>query len=407
MIEKLRRKIIIIAMFSTFVVLAVIIAFINAFNYVQINRQTDILLEIIAENNGRFPKLDKGEDGHNRQPDELSEETPFSTRFFTVTTDKNNNIITINTGKVAATSTAQASDYAKEILENGEKTGFKGVYKYAVVSKEYGNMVVFIDCRRDIETISAFLKNSLLISGGGLLTVFLLVLLLSKKAIEPVELSYEKQKRFITDAGHELKTPLAIIAANTEVLEMDYGESQWTKSIFNQTKRMTELTTTLVDLARMDEENNTMQMIDFSMSDAVQESAEPFIALANSKGKKINLNIEKCLSFRGNEPSIRQLVSILLDNSIKYSPEKGEIEVVLKKQGKHLQFSTCNSTGHLTQENLDLLFDRFYRTDTSRNSQTGGYGIGLSIAKVIVTKHKGRIKAERCGSDSILITAQF
>lgn len=407
MIEKLRRKIIIIAMCSTFIVLAVIVLFINLFNYAQINRQTDMLLELLTENDGRFPNIDKRMEDYNMEPHGITVETPFSTRFFTVSADENNSIITVNTGKVAATTTDQASQYAQKILKKGEKTGFMGFYKYSVVPKDYGNLIVFIDCRRDIETITAFIKNSMLISAGGLLSVFILVLILSKKAVEPVAQSYEKQKRFITDAGHELKTPIAIIAANTEVLEMDYGESQWTSSIYNQTKRMTELTTSLMELARMEEDNNSMQMIDFSMSDAVVESVEPFIALANSKDKEIHMNIDKDISFRGNEQSIRQLVSILLDNSIKYSPEKGKIEVALKKQGRHIQLSTCNSGKDLTQKNLDLLFDRFYRADSSRNSQTGGYGIGLSIAKGIVTKHKGKIKAESCQPDLIRITAIF
>lgn len=412
MIEKLRRKFIVISMGSIFAVLAVIVLFINLSGYFQINRQADRMMQLITENNGHFPKVQKFEEepfDAERKPkfSDVSPEAPFSTRFFTVTADAERNVVTVDTGKIAATTTTEATAYAREILKSGKTTGFKGIYKYAVVNKENGSLIVFLDCRRDLETFTAFLRNSILISIAALISVFIMVMLLSKKAIKPVAESYEKQKRFITDAGHELKTPIAIISANTEVIEMDYGENQWTRSISNQTKRMTELTSSLVTLARMDEGTSGLQMTDFSLSDAVLESAEPFIVFAKAQEKNMTINIEPTVSYHGNEQSIRQLVSILLDNAVKYSSAGGEIELSLKKQGKHINLFACNLADNLQEGNLDILFERFYRTDVSRNSKAGGYGIGLAIAKAIVVQHKGKIKAESSDGKFIHITIQL
>lgn len=230
---------------------------------------------------------------------------------------------------------------------------------------------------------------------GGLAAVLILLLLLSKRIVRPVAESYEKQKQFITDAGHELKTPLTIIGADADLAEMECGENQWIQDIRRQTQRLTELTQDLIYLSRVEEEGLSLQSIDFPLSDVAEEMAHSFLPLAQNQGKRLEIAVQPMLSFRGDEKSIRQPCSILLDNALKYSPQEGELLFRLEKQGKNILLSVSNTTSQpIKKEELCHLFDRFYRTDPSRNSQTGGYGLGLSIARSIVTAHKGKIRAE-------------
>lgn len=225
--------------------------------------------------------------------------------------------------------------------------------------------------------------------------MLILLLLLSKRIVRPVAESYEKQKQFITDAGHELKTPLTIIGADADLAEMEWGENQWIQDIRRQTQRLTELTQDLIYLSRMEEEGLSLQSIDFPLSDVAEEMAHSFLPLAQNQGKRLEIAVQPMLSFRGDEKSIRQLCSILLDNALKYSPQEGELLFRLEKQGKNILLSVSNTTSQpIKKEELCHLFDRFYRTDPSHNSQTGGYGLGLSIARSIVTAHKGKIRAE-------------
>ncbi|MFQ9800920.1 MAG: sensor histidine kinase [Clostridia bacterium] len=183
--------------------------------------------------------------------------------------------------------------------------------------------------------------------------------------------SYEKQKQFITDAGHEIKTPLTIIKADTDVLEMDFGENEWLSDIRKQTVRLTSLTNDLVYLSRMEEAGDSMAMIEFPFSDVVGEAAASFQALAQTQGKEFQCDIQPMLSLNGNEKAIQQLVGILLDNALKYSPKNGMVSLKVWKQNRAVYLSVLNTTESPVQKDkLDLLFERFYRTDTSRNSQT-------------------------------------
>ncbi len=236
---------------------------------------------------------------------------------------------------------------------------------------------------------------SVLLSLLGLLSVLVLLLVLSRRIVKPLAESYEKQKQFITDAGHELKTPMTIISADADLAEMECGENQWLTDIRRQTQRLTALTHDLIYLSRMEEEQPKLQRIDFPLSDVTEEMAQSFQALARSQGKAFSLQIQPMLSFTGDEKAIRQLLSILLDNALKYSPAGGQLELKLEKQGRTVLLAVSNTASQPVESGkLAHLFDRFYRTDQSRSTETGGYGLGLSIAKSIVLAHKGKIRAE-------------
>lgn len=422
MIYRLRRRFFAIAFFSLLFVLAAITAFINLWNLSSMIGSADDTLTLIIENNGYFPRMpkDKMQDhGDMRKMPFLeggsppggkfdrSPEAPFSTRYFSVTLDQEGNDLSVNTGNIAAITTETASEMASEVALSGHERGFYGVYRYMVSQKEDKTQVVFLDCRRELMTSRDFLVISLSVDGVGLVAVSVLILLFSKVAVRPVAESYEKQKRFITDAGHELKTPLAIIATNVDVLELEAGESQWTQSIRNQVARMAKLTGDLTRLASMEEAERqfTMEQLDFSA--LVREAVQGMEPLVSSRGKALEAHIEPERLLVGNREALQQLVTILLDNAIKYSVPDEQITLSLCGQNKSVLLTVRNRTRALSDGKQDQLFERFYRADASRSRETGGHGLGLSIAKAIVTAHKGKICAECLDAGAFVITVKL
>ena len=378
----------------------------------------------------------------------ISPESQFDTRYFTVTINSKGEVENIDTSKIASVSSENAAGYAKKLWKSGKKgdgkSGFAENCKYLTVDEDGSTMYIFLSCQRELSTIKTYILASVGISAFGLLVVFVMIYFFSGKILKPVSESYEKQKRFITDASHEIKTPLTIIDANTEVIEMMEGENEWTSSTRKQIARLTSLTEKLVFLSRMDEEATKLEMLEFSLSDAILDTAEPFKAVAQTKGKKLTIDVTDGILYTGDEKTIRQLVSILLDNAIKYSGcssvscENGninkknlnktnlnettqtqnnfvtttgdpapEIELTMRPSGKNriiTVWNTVDDTANIKKGRQDMLFERFYRTDASRNSKTGGFGIGLSAAYAIVKAHKGKITAESKDGQSIKFT---
>lgn len=497
MLKKLRRKFIAIAMLSVSIVLIAIVGTINIANYMSTNEALDARLKLIAGNGGTFPDLleqkNMGVEGNKTdsinngtstrkeppsgktdvQPPEdmnqadlkdnnlkdnnlkdnglkendlkrhgISPESQFDTRYFTVTINSNGEVENIDTSKIASVSSENAAQYAKKLWKSGKKgdgkNGFSESFKYMTVGEGGSTMYIFLSCQRELSTIRTYVLASVGISVFGLGVVFVMIYFFSGKILKPVSESYEKQKRFITDASHEIKTPLTIIDANTEVIELIEGENEWTSSTRKQVERLTSLTEKLVFLSRMDEEATKLEMLEFSLSDAILDTAESFKTVARTKGKKLTIDVTDGILYTGDEKTIRQLVSILLDNAMKYSGcsnagfEKGninktnlnkttqtqndcvttinqapEIEISLKPSGKNriiTVWNTVDDTANIKKGRQDMLFERFYRTDTSHNSKTGGFGIGLSAAYAIVKAHKGKITAESKDGRSIKFT---
>lgn len=413
MIRKLRVKLIFASMLSLFIVLLVIMGTISVLNYRSVTRNADEILALLAENDGAFPDVpvsgeQRSPGGDPRKRDALfSPELPYESRYFFVFFDEGHHVISVNTGKVKAVDTSAAIEYAQEVLENGKSSGFIGNYRYIVYASGTETHMIFLDCYRNLETLRAFIVTGISVSLAGLFAVLLLMIFLSGRIVKPFIRNYEKQKRFITDAGHELKTPLTIIDADAEILEMDLGSNEWLGDIRTQTKRLADLTNTLILLARMDEEQPQLNMIEFPLSDVVEETADAFQSLAKTRDKTLTISITPMLAMHGDENAIRRLTGILLDNAVKYADPHGVITLRLEKQRNAILLTVMNTTEHISQEDLPHLFDRFYRTDQSRNARTGGYGLGLSIASAIVAAHKGKITASTKDEKSLLITVSF
>lgn len=408
MIKKLRQKFILSAMLSLIVVLLVIMSGIHIISYSKISADADNVLSVLNEFGGRFPK-------NNRPPDlkydgiykiSLSPETPYQSRYFLVSFNTEGAVDYIDTRNVAALDTESAEAYAVDVYSSGSNNGFYSVYRYGVFDNEDGKLILFLDCSKELSNFYLSIAVSCIICGVGIISVLILVIIFSSFFLKPVSESYKKQKQFITDAGHEIKTPLAIIDANVDVLEMEQGENEWTASIKNQIQRLSSLTADLITLSKMEESDNII-MERFSISDLVCETIESFIIPAVTHNKLLDYDVDANIELCGDEKSIRRLVNILLDNAVKYTPEGGEIFLTLKKQDKSILLSVENNAENLKEGEMPYLFDRFYREDKSRNSSVKGYGIGLSVAKAIVDSHKGKISAKSPDGKRFIITVTF
>lgn len=433
MINKLRSRFILVAMLCMMGVMVVIASVINLSNYLQTvdtaYQTIDFLLEEQEHPLNEEQRPDQPPQGafqgeppagepmeepnardehHAGRPEgnrkEFSPEKPFSARYFSVLLDEQGNVLETDISKIASVDQQTAQQMAKEYAEQGKTQGVSKPYIFRQTQTQQGNLYFFLNCEDDFAYFRSFFWTSLGVCFGGVALVFVLVWFFSGIVMKPVAESYEKQKRFITDAGHELKTPLTIIDANAEVLEMERGESPWIESIRNQVKRLSELTQQLVFLSRMEEEKTPLCFTEFSLSDAVLETAKPFLAVAAAKEKTLEIACKEGISYKGDEATLRQLVSLLLDNAMKYSSEKGTITLALSENGKKKQLTVTNTVEKVGTTSPALWFDRFYRQETSRNSATGGHGIGLSVAQAIVNAHKGKISANYQNGNQVVIT---
>lgn len=414
MIKKLQRKFILLSLTALLVLLALIVAGINLLNYRSVVKEADEILWFLSRNQGAFPGFGDHPEGEplpgkgEPLPPGMSSELPYEARYFSVVFDENGNVLHTRTDRIASIDENEAIAYAQKVLHHSAASGFQGHYRYTRSVEGRHVRITFLDRGRQLDMAGSFLLFSVLIALGAYLLVGTVLILCSKRIIRPIAQSYEKQKRFITDAGHEIKTPLTIIRANVDILELEIGKNESLTDIRQQSDRLTVLTNDLVYLSRMEESEHALPMIDFPISEIVQEAASPFQSPAKIQEKQLGIHVQPMLSIKGNARTIEQLVSLLLDNALKYTPTGGEITLSLAREGRAVVLTVQNTTAK-TMEKTDLanLFDRFYRADASRNSQSGGHGIGLSLAQAIVHSHGGRIRATVPGECTFRITASF
>lgn len=404
MIRRLRFKLITACMLSLLLVLVVIMCALNMLNYRGIVQDADSVLELLKENSGQFPQLQESFDWETDGPRYKSPELPFEIRFFSVLLNENGEVESADVVQIAAVDETAVEGYARRAFESGHERGFVEDYRFIRYSEAENVRIIFLDYGRVLSSHRNVLLNSILISAAGLLAVFLLIVLLSKRVMKPFAENYEKQKLFVTDAGHEIKTPITIIDAAAEVLEMEYGENEWLQCIRQQADRLSALTDDLIRLSRM-EESESVPMVSFPFSELVEETADSFYPLAKAQNKLLRLQIRQGVAMRGHADSMRQLLSVLLDNALKYSPENSTIDLRLEKKNKGVLLQVENeSVQPLTKEYMEKMFDRFWRGDPSRSSKTQGHGIGLSLAKAVVNMHRGKISADTPDGKRLVIS---
>lgn len=388
MIYRLQKKVIRICGISVVLVFTAIFFLIYCVNTRQLNETMDALTDRISDNDGRFPEW-KDDRGNPGMPDFMTMETPFSTRFFTARFDENGRVADVDVSSVSAVTEETAWEFAEAAGGSGRERGWMGNYRYKRYQTENGKAIVYVD-----GSMMRFMSDRTLLAAGvvlviSALAIWLIVIFFSGRAVRPVAESYEKQKQFITDANHELKTPLTLVMTNLDILEAEIGENEWLSDIRSESERMSALVNRLVVLARMDEDKADLEMRHFSLSDTVLGVVSEFQVLAQECGKTIEARIDPDVDYMGDEAAVRRVIYILLDNAVKYCDEGGDIRIGLEKK-KHPVFYVINTYADVGGTELDKLFDRFYRADRARTF-TGGFGVGLSIAKAIVSRHRGEI----------------
>ena len=410
MLKKLRIRFILLAILSMTFTLILAFTVVNITLRVRLAERTDEIIDILHENGGYFPMFNHtgSDDGDSREQRLLHNEIPFQTRYYTAYLDNSQTIIKGDYSHVAVINIDTIIDQTQKIMAQEKDRGYIDNYRYGKFNTDDCVMIISVDCRTDISTLDTLLTITLVTIFFCIIAVFVILIALSGKMLRPFAENREKQRRFITDAGHELKTPIAIIQSNTEVMEMIDGESKWLTNIKQQTVRMNKLVKDLIELSKMDEQvlsEKEKQKIIFS--EIVLNSVESFRVPSESKGITIKEEIAPHVSVMGDLEDIIRLVGILLDNAIKYTDDRKEIQVKLFSKGKKAVLSVSNTCKGLDKKNIAKFFDRFYRSDTSRNSNTGGYGIGLSMAQAIIQNHRGKLTVNYTDDEIIIFTAEL
>lgn len=415
MFGQLRRRFTFTVLVALLAVLAVTGATIMIALTYNVNASASKTLLYIAENGGRFPEYteplsDDGDSQDKEVSDEdrwrreymsafgfglkITPETSFEIRYFSVRFTPDGDVAATDTSHIAEVSKEKADGIAKRIDIIGKEEGMYGKYRYlSHVTDDGMREIIFLNCAVQMRSLyfTFYLYVAVMVFVLALTTF--LVWCISGKVVAPYIANFENQKRFITDASHEIKTPIAIIDANAEVLKYTVGDNEWVDSIQNQTKRLAKLVKKLVTLSKMEEKSESPSFTRFSVSDAVSDIAHTLKPIAERRGIDYEMDIDHGVFMKGDEASVRQLAEILIENAVKYCIPGEKLRVSLHSKSRAVIFETYNRCEHIDPEKASKLFDRFYRADDSRARETGGYGIGLSIAKAIVNAHKGKISA--------------
>lgn len=401
MFHKIRRRFILAAMAAFGTVTLLIIVGINAANYYRTTATQDGLAEALLLHEGTVPAKRQAPPPPLREMERRDPEAAFMTRFFTVHCDTDGRIRAASRDYISSVDEVTAEAYAQAVLSKGREKGYYEGYRYRVKREENGISVLFLNSTIQIQSMRSLLLVSFLTGTGSLLLVFLMILFLSGRAIRPYIKNIERQRQFITDAGHELKTPITSIATSADIAAMEHEGDEWIDNIRRQTARLTKLVGDMVALSRLDEEEPFPEKSRFSVSEAAWEAAEPFAHLAKAKGKSYSQHIAEDLTLYGDRDSVQRMISILLDNAVRYSDEGGAIRMRIYRRRGKICVDVSNTCDLSDVSGLDRLFDRFYRMDASRSAATGGTGIGLSMVRAIAETHGGKAEVRSADGKKI------
>lgn len=403
MLKQLKIRFILLAVVSMTVTLVLAFTAVNITLRVRLSARVDNVIDVLYENGGSFPiarHFDRDADIHN--------ETPFETRYYVAYVGEERTIISADYTHIAIKNIEGVSRQINAILSSDKQRGYVDSYRYGRFDSSFGEMIIVVDCTTDLSTVDTLLTITLVTIISCIAAVLVILTVASKRVLRPFEENREKQRRFITDAGHELKTPIAIIQSNAEVMEMIDGENKWLSNIKAQTARMSRLVKELIELSKMDEQIlSEKEKQHIVLSEIVYNSVESFRVPAESKGIELKADIAPNVAVMGDLEDIVRLVGILLDNAIKYADDRKEVSVKLFQKSKKAFIVVSNTCAGLDRASVPKFFDRFYRSDLSRSSETGGYGIGLSMAQMIVQNHRGKLSAAYSDDEVITFTAEL
>ena len=431
-IKRLKNKFIMTAMISFFIVMTFIAGCIYAFNALMTRSQIKDNIRYIVENDGVLPMQYESIESENTPESQvtiadksdfiaqleklfgvesgyISDEFYYSTRYFAVTFNENKDVERVITSHTAAVESSQAVTYANTVMNRWFRFGSYDDYYYMVADRDNGGtIVVVLDCSTQISINRRLVLLACVLIGLGMIISTFVIRAWAGKIIEPEIKNAELQKSFITNASHELKTPLAVIKANTEMLEMMGTENEWTSSTMRQVDRLTGLIQNLVLVTRASEKDSKEERVDTDFTAIVKDTSKSFEAVATADGKTMELSIAENVSMLAHEGDIRQIATLLIDNAIKYCDAGGKITVGLGKDKKHKNIYLRVSNSYKNGGDVDYkkFFDRFYRGDQAHNIDKEGYGVGLSIAQGLMERYHGDIKVS-WRDDIITFTCKF
>ena len=400
MFRKLRIRFIAIASLAILIVLFSVVGVLISARHIQTVNEINKILTLISDNGGTFPSVSKAT---SELGNTASVDTLFQYRYFSAVIDEDGNITSLNSSSISDLTDEQVESYLTKINKSGDTSGdFRynnHTYSYLVTDEsDDSKLIVVLDSTNQVEENMTLVHLSLWMSGVSFAFFVLMVSIFSGRVIEPFIRNYERQRRFITNAGHELKTPLAIISANNELVEMMNGESEWTKSTNDQVERMTGLINSLVAMARLEEQPEVV-LTDLNFSAIAEDAAEDFKGLVIKDGKQFVMEIQPDIYVKAEEKSLFELVTLLVDNANKYCDAGGTVSVKLSKANRLSKARLEISNTYVEGKNVDYskFFERFYREDESHNNKKSGYGIGLSMAQTMVKLFKGSISVSYSG----------
>ncbi len=409
MFSKSRKKIVATVMAALLLFLIVTLGVIYGSSYYELNKQNTEMLQRYADS--YLPDQQAEERGEPAQPPENPGRPPrpdepafrLST-FYSVSFSENGQVLAVDNEKDDIYSESDLVGIAEKVLKEGQPSGQTDALLYRVVRREGYTLVAFMDNTVTDNSMQTLLRYTLIAGGIAIVVLFFLSVLLARRIVRPLEENDRRQKQFVSDAGHELKTPVAVIATNTELLSRQIGENEWLSNIRYENERMGALVTQLLDLSRA--ENAEIPTGPVDLSRLITGELLPFESVAFEKGFVIQSDIAENIHVEGNETQLRQLAAILLDNAIRHADGGNEIGLTLQKEHRFAVLTVINSAKEIPQEQLTHLFERFYRVDEVRNSEDKHYGLGLAIAKAIVDTHKGSIGAA-CKDGKVYFTVSL
>ena len=412
MTKALQKKFVVTAMAAITLLLLLLLGAINVVNSVLVSGEIERTLELIWQSegggDGLFPPPDPAPRGPEEGP-KNAHDTVLSSNYFLVRYDQEGTVAKVDVSRTSAVTEEEAQELAAQVYAGKREEGQVSRFRYLRREAPQGGgvTVVFLDTSEEVFSYIRVLLLSAAAGLGcwGLMLVF--VILLSRRAIRPIAENIERQKQFVTNAGHEIKTPLAIIQSNTEAMELYLGESKWSRNIKEQTRRLSGLMQDLLTLARMDEGAAPAQKAALSLSGLAEQALEPFLQPMEAQGIALERDIQPEVSLTADPAQLEQLLSLLLDNAVKYTGPGGRIRLSVKQEGKRARLCLENTCPQLPTVPPEKLFDRFYRGDAARTQKEGGYGIGLAVARSLAQANQGSLHAQYLPPQAIRFVAQF